>query len=127
MVSLPVLPSYSGSYMPAVVSMLRGVNVGGHNKIKMDALRALYASLGLENPQSHIQSGNVIFGSKEKKLAALAARITDGIEKTVAIRCEVILRTLDEMRSTVERNPFAGREEVPPNKLVVTFLARDPG
>ena len=49
--------------MPVVISLLRAVNVGGHNKIKMDALRALYASLKLREPQTYVQSGNVIFDS----------------------------------------------------------------
>ncbi len=55
--------------MPVIISMLRGVNVGGHNKIKMDALRALYESLKFESVESHIQSGNVVFRTKEKNIA----------------------------------------------------------
>jgi len=50
--------------MAVVISMLRGVNVGGHNKIKMEALRALYESLKLRNAQTYVQSGNVIFKSE---------------------------------------------------------------
>ena len=52
--------------MPVLISMLRGVNVGGHNKIRMDDLRALYESLKLEDPRTYVQSGNVIFRTKEK-------------------------------------------------------------
>jgi len=48
--------------MAVVISMLRGVNVGGHNKIKMEALRALYESLKLRDAQTYVQSGNVISG-----------------------------------------------------------------
>jgi uncharacterized protein (DUF1697 family) len=113
--------------MTVVISMLRGVNVGGHNKIKMDALRTLYESLDLVNPRTHIQSGNVIFAIKNKNMDGLAARIAGAIEKSFSVRCEVILRTAAELQDVIARNPFATRSGVPPNKLVVDFLASDPG
>jgi len=61
--------------MPVLISMLRGVNVGGHHKIKMDALRALYTSLKFEDPRTYVQSGNIIFRTKEKSSPALARKI----------------------------------------------------
>ena len=109
-----------------VISMLRGVNVGGHNKIKMDALRALYASLGFEDAATFIQSGNVVFRTKECDLGKVGKRIEDGIEKTFGFRPDVILRTAEEMRGAIARNPFAGRKEIEPNKLLVWFLAAAP-
>src|SRR2546427_7774219 len=65
--------------MPVIISMLRGVNVGGHNLIKMDALRALYESLGLQDPQTYVQSGNVIFRTKERDPSRLARQIENEI------------------------------------------------
>ena len=99
--------------MPILVSMLRGVNVGSHNRIKMDALRGLYESLHLEEPRTYLQSGNVIFRTQiraqEKDLAQLAAKIQSAIEKTFACRPEVILRTVDELRNAMANSPFAKR------------------
>ena len=69
--------SYTAGAMPALICMLRGVNVGPHNRVKMDALRALCESLKLENPRTYVQSGNVIFRTKEKNSAALAKKIQD--------------------------------------------------
>src|SRR5882757_5280289 len=69
-----------GHDMTVIISMLRGVNVGGHNKIKMDALRALYGALKLRDAQTYVQSGNVIFRSEERDIARLAKRIEDGNE-----------------------------------------------
>jgi uncharacterized protein (DUF1697 family) len=66
--------------MPVVIAMLRGVNVGGHHKIKMEALRALCTKLKLRDACTYVQSGNVIF-----------------------------------------------KTDIAPNKLLVTFLANDPG
>ena len=113
--------------MAVIISMLRGVNVGGHNKIKMDALRALYESLGLRDVQSYVQSGNVIFRTKERDLTALTKRIQNGIERRFGFRPDLILRTCSELRDVIRRNPFAKRRGIEPNKFLVTFLAGDPG
>lgn len=112
--------------MPIVISMLRGVNVGGHNKIKMDALRALYESLKFTGCQTFIQSGNVIFKTKERNLAKLSSQIQTAIERSFGFRPDVILRTSDELRDVIARNPFAKRRGIEPGKLVVTFLASVP-
>ena len=113
--------------MAVIISMLRGVNVGGHNKIKMDALRALYASLKLRDAQTYVQSGNVIFRTDERDVSRLTKRIEDGIERKFGFRPNVILRTAAEMRDVIARNPFAKRRGIEPSKLLVSFLASDPG
>jgi uncharacterized protein (DUF1697 family) len=110
--------------MPVLISMLRGVNVGGHNKIKMEVLRALYESLKLDSPRTYVQSGNVIFRTREKKSAALAKKIQTAIERKFGFRPEVILRTTGEMRTAIAASPFAGRN-LEPGKTVMTFLAGD--
>jgi len=112
--------------MSVIISMLRGVNVGGHNKIKMDELRALYESLKLKGAQTHVQSGNVIFRSDEKDLAALTQRIQNAIERKFGFLSVVIARTCSEMRDTVAKNPFARRRGIDPSRLLVTFLAVEP-
>jgi len=113
--------------MPVIISMLRAVNVGGHNKIKMDALRALYQSLKLRDAQTYVQSGNVVFRTEERDLALLTKRIQNGIERSFRCRPDVILRTAAELRDVIARNPFAKRRGIEPNKLLVTFLPADPG
>jgi uncharacterized protein (DUF1697 family) len=118
---------YTGRDMTVMISMLRGVNVGGHNRIKMDALRALYEFLKLRDAQTYVQSGNVIFRTDEQDVARLAKRIEDGIERKFGFRPDVILRTAAEMRDAIARNPFAKRRGIEPGKLLVSFLASDPG
>lgn len=113
--------------MPVVIAMLRGVNVGGHNLIKMDALRSLCTSLSLEDAQTYVQSGNVVFRTKEKDLAKLRARLEAALEKKFGFRPDVILRTTQEMREAVANNPFAKRRDIEPNKLLLTFLMNEPG
>jgi uncharacterized protein (DUF1697 family) len=112
--------------MTAMICLLRGVNVGGHNQIKMDALRALCESLKLCNAQTYIQSGNVVFQTSERDTAKLAAKIESAIEKKHRFRPNVVLRTASEMRDVIVRNPFANRDAIEPNKLAVMFLAREP-
>jgi uncharacterized protein (DUF1697 family) len=112
--------------MAVVISLLRGVNVGGHNRIRMDALRDLCESLNLREPRTYLQSGNVVLRSDDRNPDLLAKRIREAIGKKLGCRPDVIVRTLLEMREVVARNPFAHRPDVPPQKLLVTFLAGDP-
>jgi uncharacterized protein (DUF1697 family) len=113
--------------MPVLVSMLRAVNLGSHNKIKMETLRTLYTTLKFENPQTYLQSGNVIFKTGERNRDLVARRIQSAIEKKFGCRTEIILRTAAELRSVVAGNPFAKRSDIEPGKLLVTFLLADPG
>src|SRR5690349_17536204 len=112
--------------MPVVISLLRGINVGGHHIIKMDALRALYDSLGLRGAQTYVQSGNVVFKTQERDLIRLGKKIEDAIERTFGFRPAVIVRTPSELKSAIARNPFAKRRGIEPHRLMVTFLARLP-
>lgn len=112
--------------MPAVISLLRGVNVGGHKKIKMEDLRSLYESLKLRGAKTYIQSGNVVFQTA-RPLTGLAEHIEDALERRFGFRPEVILRTASDLREVVARNPFALRPEIHPGKLVVLFLQLNPG
>lgn len=112
--------------MPVLVSMLRGVNLGSHNRIKMDALRALYTSLKLQDPRTYVQSGNVIFKTKEKNSPQLAKKIQSAIEKKFGCSPEVILRTTDELRKAIEATPFGDRPNLEPSKILVSFLDAAP-
>ena len=112
--------------MPVVIAMLRGVNVGGHNKIKMEALRRLCTKLKLRDACTYVQSGNVVFRTTERNLVPLARRIEDAIERAVGFRPGAVLRTTSEMRAAVANNPFAARQNIDPSKLLVTFLAAAP-
>jgi uncharacterized protein (DUF1697 family) len=113
--------------MPVLISFLRSVNVGGHAKIKMDALRDLCVSLKFQEPQTYVQSGNVIFKTPERNLALVAKRFQQAIEKKFACCPLVVLRTVSELRAVVANNPFARRSGIEPGKLLVSFLAGAPG
>jgi len=112
--------------MTVAISMLRGINVGGHKLIKMEPLRAMYESLGLRDAQTYVQSGNVVFRTTARDLAGLAARIEIKIEQTYGFRPGVIIRTSSELREAIARNPFAGRKGLDPSRFLLTFLAEHP-
>src|ERR1700758_3226398 len=84
--------------MPAVIAMLRAVNLVSHNRIKMDALCSLCTSLKLREPKTYVQSGNVVFHTTERNLARVAKSIEDGIERKFGFRTAGVGRTAGGMR-----------------------------
>jgi len=112
--------------MTVGISLLRGINVGGHNLVRMEALCALHESLGLREAQTYVQSGNVVFRAKPRDIRALERRIEDAIEKSHGFRPGVVVRTATELRDAIAHNPFHGRSGIEPNKLLVVFLASQP-
>jgi len=122
----PKSARYTELSMTVVISLLRGVNVGGHNKIKMEALRALYESLGLLDAQTYVQSGNVVFRTKARDFDRIAKQIENAIERSFGFRPSVMLRTASELREVIAGNPFGKRTDIEPGKLLVSFLASAP-
>jgi uncharacterized protein (DUF1697 family) len=118
-------PGYAGR-MAVLISLLRGINLGPHNRIRMDELRAVYESLGLRDVETYVQSGNVVFRTAARSLDTLARKIEAAIAAAHGVRTFAVLRTCDEWRDVIARNPFAGREGIDPAKLLVSFLAGKP-
>jgi uncharacterized protein (DUF1697 family) len=110
----------------AAISLLRGVNVGGHHNVRMEELRELYEALGLRDAQTYVQSGNVVFRTDARDFTRLSKRIADAIEQRFAFRPGVILRTAADLRGVIAANPFASRRDLDPSRLLVQFLAGEP-
>lgn len=111
--------------MTIFVSMLRGVNVGGHGRIKMEPLKQLHEALGLRRVETLLQSGNVVFETTLKDREKLARRIEQELERRFELQIEVIVRSLGEIRDLVERGPLLS-PRADPSKLLVMFLSRVP-
>jgi uncharacterized protein (DUF1697 family) len=105
-------------------ALLRGVNLGAHNKISMPALRELFAELDCEDVATYVQSGNVVFTSR-RGAARLRRMIEDALEREFGIRPAVLLRTEAELRKLVAANPYADRVD-DPRRLHVIFLDAPP-
>jgi uncharacterized protein (DUF1697 family) len=106
------------------VALLRGINVGGKNKVPMAELRELFATLGHEDVVSYIQSGNVVFTSPVKPAQA-AGDIAAAIKKEFGLPVPVIVRTRAELAKVTTSNPYLKRG-ADASKLHVTFLADRP-
>jgi uncharacterized protein (DUF1697 family) len=112
--------------MTAFVSLFRGINVGGHQKIRMDDLKDVHEALGLKDVSSYIQTGNVVFTSDEADAARLQRDIEDDFEKRFGFHVEVFVRTLAELRDIIEKNPFQNQPGRESKWVVVLFLAAHP-
>ncbi len=112
--------------MTAFVSLFRGINVGGHQKIRMDDLKYVHESLGFKDVFPYIQTGNVVFSSDEADVARLRRHIEDGFEKKFGFHVEVFVRTSAELRDIIEKNPFQSQPGRESKWVVVLFLAAHP-
>ncbi len=108
--------------MTRYIAMLRGINLGNHNRIAMPALRDQFVSLGLEKVATYVQSGNVIFDSTMLGNTELAEKIKIMIQKQLSYEVPVIIKSAKEMEKIVAGNPFLTREEMDTTNLYVTFL-----
>ncbi|MBV5283431.1 MAG: DUF1697 domain-containing protein [Paludibacter sp.] len=112
--------------MTTYISMLRGINVGGHKKIKMDVLKQLYVELGYINVQTYIQSGNIIFLTQDTDTAYLEKRISKQILKVTGFEVPVLVLKLDELKQIVENNPFTLDSTKNTASFHITFLSAIP-
>lgn len=88
------------------IALLRGVNVGGKNKLPMAELRTVLAAIGLADVQTYIQSGNVVFRSAAKSAGGLATRIRNAIHERFGFEPQVIVIDVKSLRLALEANPF---------------------
>jgi uncharacterized protein (DUF1697 family) len=112
--------------MLTYVALLRGINLGPNKRVKMDALRKSFESLGLKNVQTYIQSGNVVFRAGKTSSAALRKRIEERIIKDFGFSALTILRSQEELDRVVKANPFVKQHGASPESLHVVFLAETP-
>jgi uncharacterized protein (DUF1697 family) len=107
------------------IALLRGINVGGKNLIKMEDLRQIFESLDFENVRTYIQSGNVYFESADKSESAITKKIEKSLHKHLGDDVLVFTRTIPEVEAIVKRNPFNKIKTAPSTKLYVSFLKEE--
>lgn len=111
--------------MTTLIALLRGINMGGHNKLPMKELAALLTGSGLRDVQTYIQSGNVVFRSGAKDKAAVAKKISAVIKAQHGFAPQVLLLDADELRKAMANNPYPEAESTPAS-LSLLFLAGTP-
>lgn len=109
------------------IALLRGINVGGHKRMKMADLRALFESLGFAEVGTYIQSGNVIFDKDDRSEAQVIAAIQQGIENRFGYEVPIIVREHDELEAIIESSPFVDFDAAQEGtRYLVSFLGKRP-
>jgi len=106
--------------MASHVALLRGINVGGRNKVPMAELREVAASLGHTGVSTYIQSGNVLFSTAKTDTGQLAAALEAAISERFGLRASVVVLSRDELARILDGNPY--RDEPNPRLVHVVFL-----
>ncbi len=88
------------------VALLRGINLGGHNKLPMKDLTAIFVAAGCNDVKTYIQSGNVVFSAPASAVKRLPDAITAAIEKKFGYKIPVVMRSADEVARAANANPF---------------------
>jgi uncharacterized protein (DUF1697 family) len=109
----------------AYLALLRGINVGGKNKLPMKDLAEMFVEAGCKDVKTFIQSGNVLFNAPGKVAKSIAGTIPDEIEKRFGHRPPIVIRTAKELAVAAANNPFlqAGAAE---DMVHLMFLADSP-
>ena len=110
--------------MASHVALLRGINVGGRNKVPMAELREVVASLGHTGVSPYIQSGNVLFSTGETDAGKLAAALEAAISERFGLWAAVVVLSRDELAAVLAANPYP--DEPNPRLVHVVFLNAEP-
>jgi uncharacterized protein (DUF1697 family) len=109
----------------AFIALLRGINVGGHNKIPMQELRALCEDLGFKRVASYIQSGNLVFESPSTR-TRLEDALETAVEERFGVSVSVLVRPAKDWREYREGNPFPRAREKEPNRVMLVLTKQPP-
>jgi uncharacterized protein (DUF1697 family) len=103
-------------------ALLRGINVGGKNIIKMNELKLIFEKMNLSGVRTFIQSGNVIFSGFEKDKFKLEGKIEKTLSETLNGEIKIALLTASEMDEIINKKPYKYGEEIEKYKYDVIFL-----
>jgi len=109
------------------VAFLRAVNVGGTGKVAMAELKALAEDIGLADPRTLLQSGNLVFDAGGRSTAALEKLLEREVAKRLAVETDIMVRTARQLKAAMERNPFPKEAKSDPSHLHVHFLKTPTG
>jgi uncharacterized protein (DUF1697 family) len=111
--------------MTTHLALLRGINVSGHNMIKMEALKATLEDCGFENVQTYIQSGNVFVDSNEENAATVGFKIKQEIFKVFGYEVPAVVIGKTDLEACFANNPFLKETTIDTKKLYVAFVSKE--
>ncbi len=106
-----------------VIGLVRGINVGGHNVIPMAELRSLCTSIGWQDVQTYIQSGNLVFSAAGTPAAA-EATLEHAIHKRFGFSVIVVVRTASDWAKYIKSNPFPETTGKEPNRVLLALAKK---
>ncbi len=109
--------------MTILIALLRGINVGGHNKLPMQALRTLTEAQGASDVSTYIQSGNIVFRSPKTGAKSFAKKLRAAIHKDFGFEPDILMLDHNMLGVVIKSNPFAAIND-DPSKLHVLFLTQ---
>ena len=112
--------------MATHIGLLRAVNLAGRNKVAMGDLRDLLTALGMQEPRSLLQSGNVVFGSAVRSTAQLERTLERATKERLGVETHFFVRTADEWSELIADNPFPREARTDPGHLVAMCLKEAP-
>lgn len=107
------------------LALLRGINVSGHNMIKMDALKTTLEAVGFINVETYIQSGNVFAETEEESAFGVGFKIKQEIFKTFGHDVPTIVIGKNDLEMCFKNNPFLKQKDVDTKKLYVAFISKE--
>ncbi|CCG52613.1 Protein of unknown function [Flavobacterium indicum GPTSA100-9 = DSM 17447] len=107
------------------LALLRGINVSGHNMIKMDVLKSLLENMGFQNVRTYIQSGNVFIDSEEEHGASVGFAIKQELFKQLGLDVPIVVVSKQDIEQCFSANPYLKEKEVDEKKLYVAFLSKE--
>ena len=111
--------------MQTHLALLRGINVSGHNMIKMDVLKSTLENIGFHNVQTYIQSGNVFIDSNEQSAAKITFVIKQEIYRVFGYDVPIIVISKSDLKACFTNCNFLNEKEVDTKKLYVAFVSKE--
>ena len=109
--------------MTTHLALLRGINVSGHNKIKMEALKTTLEAIGFQNVQTYIQSGNVFVDSDDENASAVGFKIKQEIFKIFGHEVPIVVVNKEDLAICFKNNPYLKEKDIDTKKLYVAFVS----
>lgn len=109
--------------MTTHLALLRGINVSGHNMIKMEALKTMLENIGFQNVRTYVQSGNVFVDTDEENASKIGFIIKQEIFKVFGHEVPTVVITKEDLEACFKNNPFLKEKDLDTKKLYVAFVS----
>lgn len=111
--------------MTTHLALLRGINVSGHNMMKMEALKTMLENIGFQNVRTYLQSGNVFVDTEEESASKVGFMIKQEIFKVFGHEVPTIVITKEDLELCFKNSPYLKEKDIDIKKLYVAFVSTE--